>query len=303
MGFPPTGEGRRSLSIVDKLMSQCSKYDEEEEEEEDEEDEDSIQGEIESREQNRFNMVTSLSSSDNSASEEDDLDREIENREKARLQLLHAIYSYCNIEDEKEDKDRAADLSVTNSEKEDNIANIQKFQKEQYRLLVALVVNDSSDSEDETAEETQARDVERRTLLKPHRVVLCDSDSESDDSDEDAAVLEAFKALTYLESKGIRLKKDAAALEYMTIAKAVMQIDDDVNYSAGLARGGSGHGSGSDCDSDSSDDIIEAEVLDAFRYLSLRGISLDDDADVSQYIAIMRAIVSTEGASSSAKGK
>jgi hypothetical protein len=247
------------------------------------------------------------SEDDSEDADEVELEKEIENREQARLQMVNAIDS-SDSGDEKEDEDRAADLPVINTEKVD-IDNVRKLEQEQYRLLVALTAYDSSDSDDKREREREkeklreAKEMGRR-VFKSLRLLIEESDSDEDpDYSEKGGkkrnkidVLEVLRASNYLESKGIYLEKNSAASEYLTIAKAVMHMDNDID-SEGVKRGGSDHGSGSDCDSDSSDDITEAEVLDAFRYLSVKGISLDDDTDVSQYVKVMRAIMLSEAAS------
>jgi hypothetical protein len=120
-----------------------------------------------------------------------------------------------------------------------------------------------------------------------------DSDDSDVDSDEheDVAVLEVMQASQYLAARGISLNEDASSADYLFVAMAVMEMDDAANKT-----------SWRDSDSDSGDDSEydfnriqedpEAEVLDAFRYLTSQGISLDDSkfTDVSQYVKIANAI-------------
>jgi len=203
---------------------------------------------------------------------------EDEDEEKIELEMLRAQENRLKV---------VASMNVidgnSDSEEEEVKRKIEKLEKDRLNILSALNAIGSRT-------ETVVRDVERR-ILKPHRVYLCDSDS---DSDEDAAILEVLQASEFLELKGISLNKDATASEYVIVAKAVIETEEGDAQKTKRDQGGdSDRYSDSDCDSDSTeseDDVPEADILEAFRYMSLRGISLNDDTDTSQYVNIAKAI-------------
>jgi len=99
---------------------------------------------------------------------------------------------------------------------------------------------------------------------------------------------EADIASSFLKSMGIFLKKESADSEYVAVAYAVMDLEEGWN-----------NNSNSECHSDSSSEGVTtvAEALDAFRFLTARGISLDDDAEMSQYVDVAGAIKKSEIAS------
>ena len=119
-------------------------------------------------------------------------------------------------------------------------------------------------------------------ISRPLRVLLCDSDS---DSEGDIGVgqnideMDIIKSAEYLISKDIYLDDGSNLSNYSIVAGAVMRMGEDIFEK-----------SDSECDSASLDGFDDSEILKSYRYLTEIGVSLPDGADPSKYVKLARAI-------------
>ena len=173
-----------------------------------------------------------------------------------------------------------------NREKED----IENRKNEQLKSLMSLLIaDDSSDSDDaRELERRRSREQESEHKSDKERMRLLGGGGGVGDGPATVGESEADIASSFLKSMGIFLKKESADSEYVAVAYAVMDLEEGWN-----------NNSNSECHSDSSSEGVTtvAEALDAFRFLTARGISLNDDAEMSQYVDVAGAIKKSEIAS------